>query len=109
MKTLLEDISEIKKSMQKTLLLLSEVDVVHNINPFAEALENMQFVHAKKTELRMKHQNEDLKKYDEELFFLAKQIGKKFDDIVEKQKIVVSALAAELEVLINLKKLTAYK
>ncbi len=109
MKSIIDDTTELKKLMNETIVLLSEIDIVNNIAPFNEATEKMKFVKKRKKEIIEKYSPTELKKYDEELLILAKQIEKSFDNLIEEQKAEISALGAELEALNNRKKLIAYK
>lgn len=109
MKSLNEEISELKNLMNDSLVLLSETDVVNNYSPFKEAAEKMKLVNEKKKALSSYFPIEKLKNFEKELLFLAKQIEKKFDNIVAEQKSELAAIGAELEIINNRKKLTAYQ
>lgn len=75
---------------------------------FFRAKSNMILIHKLREELTAGYQSSDLKKNDEELLFLAKQIENKYDNIVKKFGEERNVLADNLRSVSNKKKIAQY-
>ena len=78
------EIEKIKSSLHEALINLSLLDESNFADKFPIIRDRMQSVKNIKSKLIKNYSGEILKKFDEELFILYKQVCKKFDNKVEE-------------------------
>ncbi len=102
---------KLKKIKELYAEVLSRLDGITPDNfddTFFRAKSNMILVNEIKDELVDTYPLTDLKKYDKELLFLAKQIEKRYDNVVESFTEERNILSGKLKSVTNRKKIAKY-
>ena len=109
MEELIKNIDKIKFNLHKILEILNSLNSKNFYVALEESKCKIDEVNKIKEYLRQNFNKEELLKYDEELFILAKQIVETYDNIVRKKYQEKTAVALEIGRLQNKKKLHNYR
>lgn len=101
-------INNLKHLFNDVIVDLDSIGVDDFDNHFKRAKANMILIHKLREELRSNYPKSQLKKDDEELMFLAKQIENKYDSIIEKYVNERNSLSGKLKSVQNKKKIANY-
>ncbi len=103
--------SEVKKIQLLLKTISSDLDLITQIN-FSEKIDgivkNINLLKSKRQLLLSKYEKDELLKFDKELYLPAKQIQKKFDNIVEEYNTQIVEISRKLLQIGNKKKLANY-
>ena len=102
-------IEEIKTLFFQVLDILDNLNDSNFDNRMKTVKANMDEVNLIKEKLQRQYPKDELSKYEESLFKLAKQIQEKFDNIIKLKILEKDRIALELEQLKNKKKLQNYR
>jgi len=103
-----KEINKIKFLLKKILNDLDLVDTEDFQSNFNNAKTRMILVQKTKNELINLYPIDELRKFDPELTFIAKQIQKKYDNIIATKKKQMRIIEERLKLLSNKKKLIYY-
>jgi len=103
-----KEIEKIKFLLKKILNDLSLVETEDFQSNFNNAKTRMILVQKTKNELIIQYSMDELRKFDPELTLIAKQIQKKYDNIIAIKKIQMKVIEERLKMLSNKKKLIYY-
>lgn len=98
----------IKELMESLSSQLDELNSDNFDEKYQSSLETMMVVQKLKDDLIEKIGIDNLVKFDPELFIRAKQIEKKYDNIIEKFRLEVNQLEKEISSIYSRKKIVNY-